>query len=375
VLGVGNYTLALAGTVGSASVAVTPANLYGTATSVSRAYGTANPVFQATITGAVNGDTFAGGGTTTATILSNAGTYPIVPTATGPEIANYTFIPTDGVLTITQAASDTALVISTSDGGLQGTPVTLTANVTSSTPGVPTGTVTFENVTASNAIVTIGTATLNSKGVATFTSSSLATGTIYVAAVYNGDVNFLTSTSAAAGLTISLPTFTLASTPQTLTIVQGKSGTVTLTVAPVGNFTSAVTFSCQGMPLEATCSFASPSITPNGGPVTTTLTINTVGPNSARLNQSLPWKDMGSGTALALMGGLFIGWRRKRFSKGLCAFILLGLVALIPMTGCGLNEKPFDTPLGISTVTITGSSTANTTQVSTELRLAVTTGQ
>jgi hypothetical protein len=42
------------------------------------------------------------------------------------------------------------------------------------------------------------------------------------------------------------------------------------------------------------------------------------------------------------------------------------------MTGCGLNEKPFDTPLGISTVTITGSSTANTTQVSTELRLAVT---
>jgi hypothetical protein len=203
----------------------------------------------------------------------------------------------------------------------------------------------------------------------------LATGTIYVAAVYNGDVNFLTSTSAAAGLTISLPTFTLASTPQTLTIVQGKSGTVTLTVAPVGNFTSAVTFSCQGMPLEATCSFASPSITPNGGPVTTTLTINTVGPNSARLNQSLPWKDMGSGTALALMGGLFIGWRRKRFSKGLCAFILLGLVALIPMTGCGLNEKPFDTPLGISTVTITGSSTANTTQVATELRLAVTTGQ
>ena len=287
VLGVGNYTLALAGTVGSASVAVTPANLYGTAVSVSRAYGTANPVFQATITGAVNNDTFAGGGTTTATILSNAGTYPIVPTATGPEIANYTFIPTDGVLTITQAASDTALVISTADGGLQGTPVTLTANVTSSTPGVPTGTVTFENVTASNAIVTIGTATLNSKGVATFTSSALAPGTIYVAAVYNGDVNFLTSTSAAAGLTISLPTFTLASTPQALTIVQGKSGTVTLTVAPVGNFTSAVTFSCQGMPLEATCSFASPSITPNGGPVTTTLTINTVGPNLSEV-ESIP---------------------------------------------------------------------------------------
>jgi sugar lactone lactonase YvrE len=371
VVGVGNYTLALAGTVGSASVAVTPAPLYGTAVSVSRVYGSANPVFQATITGAVNNDTFSGGGTTTATTLSNAGTYPIVPTATGPEIANYTFIPTDGVLTITQAASNSALVITTADGGLQGTPVTLTANVTSSTPGQPTGTVTFENVTASNNIVTIGTATL-SKGVATLTSSSLAPGTIYIAAVYNGDINFLTSTSAATGLTITLPTFTLASTPQTLTVVQGQSGSVQLTVAPVGNFTSPVTFSCQGMPLEATCSFANPSVTPNGGPVTTTLTVNTVGPISASLNRSAPWKDMGAGTVLALTGGLFIGWRRKRFTKGLCVFVLLAIVGLIPMTGCGLNEKPFDTPLGISTVTITGSSSVNTTQVSTELRLAVT---
>jgi hypothetical protein len=373
VLGVGNYNLALAGTVGSASVAVTPAPLYGTAVSVSRAYGSPNPVFQATITGAVNGDTFAGGGTTTATLLSNAGTYPIVPTASGPEIANYTFIPTNGVLTITQAASNSALVITEADGGLQGTPVTLTANITSSTPGQPTGTVTFENVTTSNAIVTIGTATLNSKGVATFTSSSLAPGTIYVAAVYSGDVNFLTSTSAATGLTITLPTFTLASTPQTLTIVQGQSGSVQLTVAPVGNFISPVTFSCQGLPLEATCAFANGSVTPNGGPVTTTLTINTVGPTtSASLNRSAPWKDMGAGTVLALTGGLFIGWRRKRFTKGLFAFVLLTIVGLIPMTGCGLNEKPFDTPLGISNVTITGSSSVNTTQVSTTLRLAVT---
>jgi hypothetical protein len=192
--------------------------------------------------------------------------------------------------------------------------------------------------------------------------------------VYEGNVNLAGSTSASTGLTITLPTFTLTSTPQTLTIAQGKSGTVTLTVTPVGNFTSAVVFSCQGMPLEASCAFASPSITPNGGPVTTTLTVNTTAPASASNRKSFPWGNMGGGTALALTGGFLFGWRRKRFMKGFYMFVLLALTTLIPMLGCGgLNEKNFDTPLGLSNVTITGSSAANTTQVSTELRLAVTT--
>jgi thiol:disulfide interchange protein len=90
------------------------------------------------------------------------------------------------------------------------------------------------------------------------------------------------------------------------------------------------------------------------------------------MKKPLPWGNMGGGVVLALAGGLFVGWRRKRFSKGLCMFLLLALVSLIPMTGCGgLDEKNFDTPLGISTVTITGSSAADTNQATAELRLAV----
>jgi sugar lactone lactonase YvrE len=372
VLGVGKYVLGLAGAIGAASLTVTPATLYATAQNASRAYGTANPIFQSTITGAVNGDTFVGSGTTAATISSNAGQYPIVPIASGSASANYTVVATDGVLTITQVQSNTVLSFPPATD-LLGTPITFQATVTSSTAGVPTGTVTFENVTAANHVTPIGTATLGATGtpgLASFTTSSLASGTIYVAAVYNGDVNFVTSTSAATGLTVSLPTFTLTASPQTLQIVQGQSGTVQLTVTPVGNFTSAVTFSCQGLPLEASCAFANGSVSPNGGPVSTTLTVHTTGPTSAKLNNSAPWAN--TGTGLALAGGMLILWRRRRLTKGLFLIVLVSLVALIPVTGCSLNEKPFDTPLGISTVTVTASSAANTTQVTAELRLAIT---
>jgi hypothetical protein len=283
-------------------------------------------------------------------------------------------VPTNGVLTITQAPSNVVLSFPAASD-LLGTPITFNAAVTTTVTGSPTGTVTFENVTAANDITVIGTATIGASGtpgVASLTTSSLAAGTIYVVAVYNGDNNFTTASSAAAGLTVSLPSFTLAASPQVLQIVQGQSKTVTLTVTPVGNFTAAVVFSCQGMPLEASCSFASPSVSPNGGPASTTLTINTVGPSSARMKKSSPWGNMGGGVVLALAGGLFVGRRRKRFTKGLCMLLLLALVSIFPMTGCGgLDEKNFDTPLGISTVTITGSSAADTTQATAELRLAV----
>ena len=379
VLGVGSYTIQLAGTDGTTSLSVTPATLDVTGVNATRIYGTANPAFTATFSGEVNNDTFVGTGSSTATISSPAGTYPIVPSVAGPAIANYTVVPTNGVLTITQAPSSVSLSIPAASD-LLGTPITLNAAVTTTVTGTPTGTVTFENVTAANNIVVIGTATIGASGtpgVASFTTSSLAAGTIYVVAVYNGDNNFTTASSAATGLTVSLPSFTLAASPQTLQIVQGKSGTVTLTVTPVGNFTAPVVFSCQGMPLEASCAFASSSVTPvpggpNGGAVTTTLTINTVAPGSAHMKKPLPWGNMGGGVVLALAGGLFVGWRRKRFTKGLCMFLLLALVSLIPMTGCGgLDEKNFDTPLGISTVTITGSSAADTNQATAELRLAV----
>ena len=83
-------------TVGQATLTVTAGN-------ASRAYGAANPAFTASAAGAQNGDTFSFTESTTAVVASPAGTYPIVPVATGANLANYTVVYVNGTLTVGQA--------------------------------------------------------------------------------------------------------------------------------------------------------------------------------------------------------------------------------------------------------------------------------
>jgi sugar lactone lactonase YvrE len=85
------------------TLTITQATLTVTAANASRAFGAANPTFTATVTGAVGSDTFTTTETTTATSTSPAGTYPIVPSATGTNLADYTVVYVNGTLTITPA--------------------------------------------------------------------------------------------------------------------------------------------------------------------------------------------------------------------------------------------------------------------------------
>ena len=57
----------------------------------------------ASATGALNGDTFSFTESTTAVAASPVGTYPIVPVATGANLANYTVVYVNGTLTVGQA--------------------------------------------------------------------------------------------------------------------------------------------------------------------------------------------------------------------------------------------------------------------------------
>ena len=94
---------------GSANITITPANLTVTAANASFVQGaTALPVLSYSITGFVNGDTAAtavGGSpleTTTATLTSAVGTYPIVVSNPNKTLAaqNYTFTFVNGTLTV-----------------------------------------------------------------------------------------------------------------------------------------------------------------------------------------------------------------------------------------------------------------------------------
>ena len=59
-----------------------------------------NPTFSASAIGAANGDTFTFAESTTANVASPVGTYPIVPIATGTNLADYNVIYVNGTLTV-----------------------------------------------------------------------------------------------------------------------------------------------------------------------------------------------------------------------------------------------------------------------------------
>jgi FtsP/CotA-like multicopper oxidase with cupredoxin domain len=96
--------------------------------------------------------------------------------------------------------STTALSASTTEP-TPGQSVTLTATVASTgSTTTPTGTVTFAAGTT-----TLGTGTLNSSGVATLSTTALASGADAVTAAYGGDTVFAASTSSALTINVSTP--------------------------------------------------------------------------------------------------------------------------------------------------------------------------
>src|SRR6202012_4569870 len=85
------------------TLTITQATLTVTAADANRTYGAPNPTFNASAAGAQNGDTFTFNETTTATQASPVGAYPIVPTATGTNIADYNVVYVSGTLTVGKA--------------------------------------------------------------------------------------------------------------------------------------------------------------------------------------------------------------------------------------------------------------------------------
>jgi hypothetical protein len=99
-----------------------------------------------------------------------------------------------------KADGSTTTLTSSADPSTFGQSVTFTATVTANSPGggVPGGTVTFKD-----GKTTLGTATLNASGVATFTTSSLSAGSHAITAAYGGSANYKTGTPAALTQTVN----------------------------------------------------------------------------------------------------------------------------------------------------------------------------
>jgi hypothetical protein len=371
VLPVGSQTLAVTFTptdtrdyataTSSGTILINSTPLAVTAANASRLYGVANPTFTGSVSGAVNGDTFTVSGTTSATISSDVGRYAIVPAATGTNIGDYTVTPVNGTLTITQAGSAVILSSSNTNANLTA-PVIFTATVSSTTTGIPTGTVNFLD-----GQTVIGSAALNPQGAVTYTSSLLAAGPHSITAVYGGNTDFTGSTSSSLIETVTSPDYAVAVNPTSMTIKQGATGSAVFTVTPVGGFSQAVQFSCSGLPANATCAFSPMSVTPSGASITSTLTIAT----DIRTSSLIDTRT-GPLLALALHSGqigvcglLWCAFRRKKLSARLSRLSLVILVSMallgagISILGCGSGVPTPVTPAGTYMVTVTTSTSAS----------------
>jgi sugar lactone lactonase YvrE len=358
----------LAATQVSQSISVTGAVLAVSANSASRAYGTPNPTFTGSVTGAVNGDTFTETFSTTATSTSPAGTYPIIPAASGSDLAYYTVNVTNGTLTVSTAGTTTSLTASSASIN-PGQGVTLTATVASSTTGTPTGTVSFYD-----GATLLGTGTL-SAGTASYTASSLASGSHSITAVYGGDANFATSsTSAAITVTVAALDFTLTVTgPSDDTVKQGASAVYQLQVNPTfGNYPGTVTFAATGLPAGATISFNPSSVAVTGGQQSVTATVETAQGVSSNLAPNLGGKLAPLGLALILLP-LAGAKQMRRQGRAMGRFlgillILGGMITAVAVSGCGSNISKKTNPQSYTiTITATGGGVQHSTNVTLEI--------
>lgn len=328
------------------SFKVAPAVLNIAAQPATRAYNSANPAFAFTATGFVGADTtsvLSGGPafSTTATMTSAPGSYPITISQGTLFALNYTFTFTDSTLTVGLApqtinfpvppratfGTSIALTAAASSGlpiqySVTGPATLVGATLVSSMPGqvMVTATQTGNDVFQSATPVTItidfqkeplivrsGDFTIPFGGaIPTFTytfgngsftppanqfsgvpdltttaNSTSAPGTYPIVATTGSLVSAYYDFQFVNGtLTILQPSsFILTATPASVVIPAGQARQVTVTLTPVNDFVGTVTLACGGLPTGVSC-VSSPNT------LTTTLAVSGVNPVTATLTIS-----------------------------------------------------------------------------------------
>jgi hypothetical protein len=316
-----------------------------------------------------------------ATLTTNslaAGTYSLTAQYAG----NASFLAsTSAAVSVTvssQATATTTTLTASPNPVATGQTLTLTATVQSIGSIAPSGTVNFLNGAA-----LLGIATLNSSGVATLTTTSLAAETYSLTAQYSGDASFLSSTSAAVSVTVNTQTtttgqsFSLNTTGSapSQTVQPGTSALYTLSVSPAPGATlPAITFTASGLPAGSTATFSPPTIGAGSGATTVTLsihvpaqTVNAMLERNRRLNTGLPLVAF---CILLLPFGGRIRRSGKRMLQ-LSGMVLLLVVAasFVGLTGCTAPAGQFSSQnaqtytVTVTTTSASQSQTANVTLI------------
>jgi sugar lactone lactonase YvrE len=341
-----SYNQTASGTVLTA--VVTPANMGASSM-------TGNVVFY--VDGAAVATVPVGTGTATATVLVADGTHMYYAAYAGD--ANYQASQSTAQTLVVARTPTTISLTSapTANNGVAG--LLLTATVSSTGNGTPTGTVTFSN----NGIV-LGTVNLSTamNGVVTFTTSTTTYANYTFTASYSGDGLFQPSTT-----TITQgPSFVVIPPPLGLTVLQNGQA-ISTTTSPVNplvvnaieGYTGTLTGSCTNLPVNAVCRFTpNPATLGSTGTVTVQLEVFvSVNPTVASFDPSSAAHRGETVLALLLLAPLAASFKRRRGFSVPLLLTLAFAVGLAALSGCG-NKTPaassvaFTTPTGVYTPSV-----------------------
>jgi hypothetical protein len=290
-----------------------------------------------------------GSGSVTQTLNLMAGKHTVTVTYSGD--TNYASDSGTVSFTIAPAITTTVLTLSTSIPNSQ-PQLALQATVTDTTANGLAGTVSFYN-----GVTLLSTATLNAKGVATYSSATVTYSSYSFTAVYNGNSNFAQSTSAAIQPAAD---FLLYTTNNNLAIAQGGVASISITVNPMFNLNGTVTAACSNLPIDAICRFQPESLSMSGSTaqVQNILIYTNTSPTLAK--DRIPVLPGGDGRASAVLTCLLPGFflllsRRKALRKWTGLMLLFLAIAVVAgVSGCNAGGFPQanPTPAGNYPVTI-----------------------
>ena len=340
-------------------------------------------------------------GTTTSTATQSVsglavGSHTIYVVYSGDD-ANYAGSTSSTItVTVAQGTTTTAVTLLPATGPQYATAFSFSAQVKSSTTGIPTGSVNFFAgttllnpmpipVNAQTGIATLNDTPFPTSGLASGQPGyninyGLLAGTYQITATYTGSTSYARSTSAPSTLTISADAQALVLSPDntangvtTIGTAQGSSSVINLTVYPSNTFSGTVSFACSGMPAHSVCTFspttltfsATPGITPSQ---TTQITLFTdTPPVVASLQSSSPFTFAtlaGWPILLGSLFGIFTFRKRLRQTRLLAVLALFALLAgsSAVLSGCGSSgsNTPSLTPVGVYNVVVTATGSNGT---------------
>jgi len=371
-----SLTVALATTATAITVTPNPALVGAAITITAKVTGNGG-----TPTGTVN---FIANGATLASAVLAAGTASFTTSTLAPGAysitASYLGDPADAPSTSTAINETVGLIPTTTSLGSSTTTgptpqVVLVATVLNSATGVPpTGTVTFMSGTT-----VLGSATLNSSGVATLTPNLTAGVNYTIVANYSGDADHSPSSSLSVSVSGTPTLYTLSVSPASVTMQTSQNATVNVNLTSNGTFTDTIGLGCASLPAGVFCHFSNPAVKLNpGATVSVQLTIDTnnpLGGGSSAMNRPASGSKFSLAGLFLPLSALFglIFWRLRRRAAGILttAMVLVLSAAALLATGCSSYSTNTAAP-GNYTIQVTGTGATTDVQQYQNVSLTIT---